>query len=118
MAKRTQYERKNVLMAERELTPREALCYLDDIAHGRKMEYDPHVLKRIVENGLKSGEEEKAFEILKIIYDHPFALEVLYHTGGLGKRAEYRYIWTVISDEEVIKLKEFFSDGEKFSHGK
>ena len=43
----------------------EALSYLDDIAHGRKMEYDPHVLKRIVEKGLKRFEElEKAFDSL------------------------------------------------------
>lgn len=52
-------------MPERELTPLEALSYLDDIAHGRKMEYDPHVLKRIVEKGLKRLEElEKAFDSL------------------------------------------------------
>lgn len=30
----------------------EALSYLDDIAHGRKMDYDPHELKKIIENEL------------------------------------------------------------------
>ena len=37
----------------------EALCYLDDIAHGRKMSLDPHELKLIVEKELK------ALEIIK-----------------------------------------------------
>ena len=98
-------------MAERELTPNEALCYLDDIAHGRKMEYDPHVLKKIVEKHL--GDGKYAIKILRIIYNHPFAIEVLFHTGSLGKRAEARYMWSTISDEEVKELKEFFSDGER-----
>lgn len=38
----------------------EALCYLDDIAHGRKMSLDPHELKLIVEKELK------ALEIIKV----------------------------------------------------
>ena len=37
----------------------EALCYLDDIAHGRKMNLDAHELKLIVEKELK------ALEIIK-----------------------------------------------------
>ena len=37
----------------------EALCYLDDIAHGRKMSLDPHELKLIIEKELK------ALEIIK-----------------------------------------------------
>ena len=44
------------------MTPIEALRYLDDIAHGRKMEYDAHELKNIVESELK-----KQFEILRIL---------------------------------------------------
>ena len=35
-------------MAGRELTAEEALNYLNDIAHGRKMMFDPQVLKNIV----------------------------------------------------------------------
>ena len=34
----------------------EALCYLDDIANGRKMSLDPHKLKLIVEKELKALE--------------------------------------------------------------
>ena len=34
------------------MTAKEALRYLDDIAHGRKMEYDPHELKNMVEREL------------------------------------------------------------------
>lgn len=41
------------------MTSLEALCYLDDIAHGRKMIYDPHSLKLLIE------EELEAFNILK-----------------------------------------------------
>lgn len=69
-------------------------------------------------NGFTVEQAEKAFEILNIIYKHPFAIEVLYHTGGLGKQAEFRYTWSTISDEEIIKLKEFFSDGEMRSSSK
>lgn len=36
----------------KKLTPLQALEYLDDIAHGRKMKYDAHELKCIVENAL------------------------------------------------------------------
>jgi len=37
----------------KQLSPLEALEYLDDIAHGRKMKYDPHELKKIVEKALE-----------------------------------------------------------------
>lgn len=38
----------------KELTPLKALCYLDDIAHGRIMKYDPHELKLFIEESLKA----------------------------------------------------------------
>lgn len=98
-------------MAERELTAEEALDYLNDIAHGRKMKFDPQVLKNIVEKHL--GDGIYAIKILKIIYDHPFAIEVLFHTGSLGRQAETRYMWSTISEEEAKELKEFFADGER-----
>ena len=43
----------------------EALCYLDDIAHGRKMDYDAHELKLIIEKELKALEiiKEKRVDI-------------------------------------------------------
>lgn len=43
---------------KKELTPLEALCYLDDIAHGRKMKYDPHELKLLIESALKEKEHQ------------------------------------------------------------
>ena len=98
-------------MAEKELNAEEALDYLNDIAHGRKMKYDPHVLKKIVEKHLEDG--KYAVKILKIIYDHPFAIEVLFHTGSLGKQAELRYMWSTITEEEAYELKEFFADGKR-----
>lgn len=44
----------------KEITPLEALCYLDDIAHGRKMEYDAHELKLLIEEALKDIDYLKA----------------------------------------------------------
>ena len=41
----------------------EALCYLDDIAHGRKMRLDPHELKLIVEKELKALELMKKYNV-------------------------------------------------------
>ena len=103
-------------MAERELTPNEALCYLDDIAHGRKMEFDPHVLKRIVQNGLESG--ERAHDILRIIFNAPSIIEQLFSLNQLGESAKQRYFWGTITDEDVKKVKEFFRDGEMRSPSK
>lgn len=41
----------------------EALYYLDDIAHGRKMNHDPHELEQIIEKELKALEIIKNKEI-------------------------------------------------------
>ena len=95
-------------MPERELTPLEALSYLDDIAHGRKMEYDPHVLKRIVEKGLEIG--NNAHDILRIIFNAPSIINQLFELGELGKDATQRYFWGTISDADVKKVKEFFNE--------
>ena len=48
----------------------ESLCYLDDIAHGRKMNLDPHELKLIVEKDLKVLNilKNKLVNILAIIH--------------------------------------------------
>ena len=47
----------------------EALCYLDDIAHGRKMDLDPHELKLIIEKALKALEIIKENLIVSIDED-------------------------------------------------
>lgn len=39
----------------------QALCYLDDIAHGRKMNLDPHELKLIIEKELNALESFKKY---------------------------------------------------------
>ena len=78
----------------------EALCYLDDIAHGRKMSLDAHELKLIIEKDLK---------VLEIIYSCPFIIERLALNGKLGKEAFHRYLWGTISDDEVKKVKEFLN---------
>ena len=95
-------------METRELTPLEALSYLDDIAHGRKMEYDPHVLKKIVEKGLEFG--NTAHDILRIIFNAPFIIETLFNKNQLGRSATDRYLWGTISDADVKKVKEFFNE--------
>lgn len=47
----------------KKLTPLEALCYLDDMAHGRIMKYDPHELKLLIETSLKALELIKELRI-------------------------------------------------------
>ena len=93
-------------MAERELTPQEALSYLDDIAHGRKMKFDPHVLYCIVKNALEAN------DVLRIIFEAPFILERLFELGKLGNNAKQRYMWGTIAEKDVEKVKEFFADVE------
>ena len=98
-------------METRELTALEALNYLDDIAHGRKMEFDPHVLFNIVKKHLEAG--EKAHEILRIIFEAPSIIEQLFGLGQLGDQAKQRYFWGTITDKDVQKVKEFFADGKR-----
>lgn len=75
----------------------EALCYLDDIAHGRKMSLDPHELKLIIEKELK------ALEIIKPLVD-------------LTKGTNYCWLWlglngVQISQEKYDLLKEVLDYG-------
>ena len=66
-----------------------------------------------IENEIKEGETYKnASEILRIIFNAPFILETLMKRNELGKSASERYLWGSITDEEVQKIKEFFSDGK------
>ena len=79
------------------MTSKEALCYLDDIAHGRKMEYDPHELKCIVEKDLEVLEIIKKY--LVRIFDYPeggdyFCLEL------------HKFIY----EKEGIKFKEWLEN--------
>lgn len=68
---------------------------------------------KIIEKELKEGEVNKnASEILRIIFNAPFIIQTLFEKGEFGKNAKERYLWGTISDEEVQKVKEFFSDGE------
>lgn len=76
----------------------DALCYLDDIAHGRKMKLDPHELKLIVEKALK------ALEIIKnrisVIYyvdeeDKPF-----YVLTGAITGTEYKVLYELLKEKK------------------
>lgn len=52
----------------------EALCYLDDIAHGRKMKLDAHELKLIIEKELNALEiiKTKCVDIRWVVGNNPF----------------------------------------------
>ena len=66
-----------------------------------------------IENDLKEGEANKnASKFLRIIFNAPFIIQTLFEKGELGKNATDRYLWGTISDEEVKKIKELFSDGK------
>lgn len=64
------------------MTSKEALCYLDDIAHGRKMEYDAHELKCIVEKDLEILENIKR----KLIIATNFVLFIAYDNDEIYKK--------------------------------
>lgn len=89
------------------LTPDDALNYLNDIAHGRKMDVDAQVYCDIVRNALNK------LEVLRIIYEAPSIIEQLFKLGQLGKEAEDRYYWGTITNSRVEKVKEFFADGKR-----
>ena len=72
----------------KEPSPLEALGYLDDIAHGRKMDFDPHYLKTIVEKPLKALEiiRKKEVNVGNFIADYKtFIIEsqALDHYNGM-----------------------------------
>lgn len=54
-----------------------------------------------------------ASEILRIIFNAPYIIDLLFRKGELGKQASERYMWGTISDKDAEKIKEFFKDGEK-----
>ncbi len=100
-------------MAERALTPEEALSLLEDIAYGRNVPVTPHALYCVVKKALELN------EVLKIIWEAPSIIEQLFGLGQLGKEAQDRYFWGTITDSEVKKVKEFFADDKTkmFSKG-
>lgn len=83
----------------------EALQYLDDIAHGRIMDYDPHELKLIV---------EKDLEILAIIKNKIVNLEILkflLEEYGNDKALEiYNLDNIILTKEEILKLKQWLEE--------
>lgn len=100
-------------MAERALTPEEALSLLEDIAYGREVPVTPHALYCVVKKALDK------IQVLDIIYEAPSIIEQLFKLGQLGKEAEDRYYWGTITDSKVKKIKEFFADDKTkmFSKG-
>ena len=75
------------------MTSKEALCYLDDIAHGRKMEYDAHELKCIV---------EKDLEVLEIVKTHKLLNYVI-------KNEKCAKMYN-LTEKEINKIKEWLEN--------
>lgn len=75
---------------------KEALCYLDDIAHGRKMDLDAHELKVIV---------QKDLELLEII-KNKFCVQIIesFKTVNL-----YGYD-DLLTTDDLDKIKEWLND--------
>ena len=97
-----------------ELTPLQALDYLDDIAHGRKMSLDPHELKLTIEAALK---EYCGFQIVfelsnrnegKNIHDKFKALEIIKKHKLLNYVIKNKKCASMykLTDEEIETLKE------------
>lgn len=91
------------------MTSLQALAYLDDIAHERKMSLDPHELRQIIEQEL---------EVLKIIKNKKvdtYSLRRLnleeYNYGVmLGKKNITVYECELLTPEEYNLLKEVLKD--------
>ena len=75
----------------------EALYYLDDIAHGRKMIYDPHELEQIIEKELKTLEiiKERRCNVADFIIDDPNWDEVM---------KDYEYWFSEMPTQEEYNL--------------
>lgn len=83
----------------------EALSYLDDIAHGRKMDYDPHELKLLVEKELKALEiiSRRKVNVLELCVcsDYETFISFFNEFNYHGEYDEY-----VITREEYDLLRE------------
>lgn len=77
----------------------EALCYLGDIAHGRKMNLDPHELKLIIENETN----KKALEIIK---EKEVNVFIFLHSGDLETYNDMVEDNRKLTQEEYDFLKE------------
>ena len=86
---------------EDKTTSREALCYLDDIAHGRKMEYDPHELKCIV---------EKDLEVLEIIKKKNVATFLIPCCNNARDYSMKTSGFEALTDKEFKLLKEWLEN--------
>ena len=106
---------------KKQLTAKEALVYLDDMAHGRKMEYDAHFLKTVVEKELDRSEKRlsrqhkyqcditrtiiKQKEILQIIKEKPQTLYLVQTTKNYDDYFEIAQDMVLL--EDVYSQKEF-----------
>ena len=79
------------------MSPLEALCYLDDIAHGRKMILNPHDLKLIIEKSIKA---------LEIIKEKEVNVFILLHSGDLETYNDMAEDNRKLTQEEYDSLNE------------
>lgn len=87
----------------------EALCYLDDIAHGRKMSLDPHELKLVIEKELKALDliKEKKINVPVIMFylKQDCSYEKILHEYNTWA-IEYTETYRVLFYEDINLLKE------------
>lgn len=91
------------------MTSKEALWYLDDIAHGRKIEYDAHELKCIVEKDLEVLEIIKKKEVVVGLLKGILHSDLQTHTASYYNShfvANYRHL----TQEEFDLLKEWLEN--------
>ena len=98
----------------KKLTPLEALCYLDDIAHGRKTEFDPHQLKIIIETALKRLEFYDKCNYQTTI--HKDVLQISKELQALEIVKEKVMCLVSLDDGEICKGHYRVYDGELFMH--
>lgn len=79
-----------------------ALKYLDDIAHGRKMSYDAHELKKIVERDLEVLEILKKWVLVEETNDELFPYDISVRRAYVSSGSVLE-----LSKEEYELLKEW-----------
>lgn len=82
------------------MTSKRALEYLNDIAHGRKMNYDAHDLKKIIEKDLEALEILKKWVIVEETDDDFFPCEIRVRRAYISNRSAL-----ILSKKEYEILK-------------
>lgn len=90
----------------KELTPLEALDYLEDIAYGRKMEFNAHELKLLIETELKNYQELLEKPCVLVGRDRGYTKAIIDMISKNYKEIKI----TNIVDENKVKALEIIKD--------